>query len=74
MGLGWTVMLELKLCFFKSSPNKASSKVHAKHSIYLAPHPCRATLQVFTVAGIVDAVFYAGERLIKQKMQIGKFS
>lgn len=31
-------------------------------------------LQVFTVAGIIDAVFFAGERLIKQKLQIGKLS
>ncbi|GFH13985.1 uncharacterized protein HaLaN_09956, partial [Haematococcus lacustris] len=60
--------------FYDLSPIKVQIKEVKSSFTSFLTSVCAIIGGVFTVAGIVDGLFYQGERLIKQKMQIGKLS
>ncbi|KAJ9505774.1 hypothetical protein QJQ45_021497 [Haematococcus lacustris] len=60
--------------FYDLSPIKVQIKEVKSNFTSFLTSVCAIIGGVFTVAGIVDGLFYQGERLIKQKMQIGKLS
>ncbi|KAF5837666.1 endoplasmic reticulum vesicle transporter-domain-containing protein [Dunaliella salina] len=60
--------------FYEPSPIKVHITETRSSFLHFLTSVCAIVGGVFTVAGIIDAAFFAGERLIKQKLQIGKLS
>ncbi|PNH02779.1 Endoplasmic reticulum-Golgi intermediate compartment protein 3 [Tetrabaena socialis] len=60
--------------FYDLSPIKVRIIEHASSFLSFLTSVCAIVGGVFTVSGIVDACVYTGARLIKKKMELGKFS
>ncbi|CAI9104007.1 OLC1v1002609C1 [Oldenlandia corymbosa var. corymbosa] len=60
--------------FYDLSPIKVTFKESHSSFLHFLTHICAIVGGIFTVAGIVDAFIYHGQKALKKKMQIGKFS
>ncbi|KAG2438865.1 hypothetical protein HYH02_010663 [Chlamydomonas schloesseri] len=60
--------------FYDLSPIKVKIVEHSSSFLSFLTSVCAIVGGVFTVSGIVDAFVYTGTRLIKKKMELGKFS
>ncbi|KAG2483070.1 hypothetical protein HYH03_018053 [Edaphochlamys debaryana] len=60
--------------FYDLSPIKVKIVEHASSFLSFLTSVCAIVGGVFTVSGIVDAFVYTSTKLIKKKMELGKFS
>lgn len=60
--------------FYDLSPIKVTYKEDHASFLHFMTHICAIVGGIFTIAGIVDALIYHGEKALKKKMEIGKFS
>eukprot|EP00198_Chlamydomonas_reinhardtii_P004228 XP_001693564.1 predicted protein [Chlamydomonas reinhardtii] len=60
--------------FYDLSPIKVKIVEHGSSFLSFLTSVCAIVGGVFTVSGIVDAFVYTGTRMIKKKMELGKFS
>ncbi|KXZ47245.1 hypothetical protein GPECTOR_36g10 [Gonium pectorale] len=60
--------------FYDLSPIKVRIVEHSSSFLSFLTSVCAIVGGVFTVSGIVDAFIYTSTRLIKKKMELGKFS
>ncbi|KAL3538628.1 hypothetical protein ACH5RR_001994 [Cinchona calisaya] len=60
--------------FYDLSPIKVTSKEDHASFLHFVTHICAIVGGIFTVAGIVDALVFHGQKALKKKMEIGKFS
>ncbi len=67
-------MLPGAFFFYDLSPIKVRITEQKTSFMHFLTSVCAIVGGVFTVAGIVDAVWYQGGRLIKKKQELGKFS
>uniref|UniRef100_A0A5B6ZN21 Putative endoplasmic reticulum-Golgi intermediate compartment protein 3 n=1 Tax=Davidia involucrata TaxID=16924 RepID=A0A5B6ZN21_DAVIN len=62
------------LFFYDLSPIKVTFKEEHASFLHFVTHICAIVGGIFTVAGIVDSFIYHGQKALKKKMEIGKFS
>ncbi|CDO97460.1 unnamed protein product [Coffea canephora] len=60
--------------FYDLSPIKVTYKEDHASFLHFMTHICAIVGGIFTIAGIVDALIYHGQKALKKKMEIGKFS
>ncbi|XP_075640947.1 uncharacterized protein LOC142612693 isoform X2 [Castanea sativa] len=60
--------------FYDLSPIKVTYKEEHTSFLHFLTNVCAIIGGVFTVSGILDSFIYHGQRAIKKKMEIGKFS
>eukprot|EP00250_Pteridium_aquilinum_P003513 c13825_g1_i2 orf=635-1795(-) len=60
--------------FYDLSPIKVNFNQTNRSFLHFLTNVCAIVGGVFTVFGIIDAFVYHGQRVIKKKMEIGKFS
>uniref|UniRef100_A0A7S0RFI5 Endoplasmic reticulum vesicle transporter C-terminal domain-containing protein n=1 Tax=Chlamydomonas leiostraca TaxID=1034604 RepID=A0A7S0RFI5_9CHLO len=60
--------------FYDLSPIKVQIVEKKSSFMHFLTSVCAIVGGVFTISGILDAGVYQGERLVKKKMQLGKFS
>ena len=60
--------------FYDLSPIKVKISQTRSSFMHFLTSVCAIVGGVFTVSGILDAFVYQGERLIRKKMELGKFS
>ncbi|XP_042486196.1 endoplasmic reticulum-Golgi intermediate compartment protein 3-like [Macadamia integrifolia] len=60
--------------FYDLSPIKVTFKEEHVSFLHFLTNVCAIVGGIFTVSGIVDSFVYHGQRAIKKKMEIGKFS
>ncbi|KAJ4765287.1 Endoplasmic reticulum-Golgi intermediate compartment protein 3 [Rhynchospora pubera] len=60
--------------FYDLSPIKVMSKESYESFLHFLTNVCAIVGGIFTVSGILDSFVYHGQRAIKKKMEIGKFS
>uniref|UniRef100_A0A5B6ZLB4 Putative endoplasmic reticulum-Golgi intermediate compartment protein 3-like n=1 Tax=Davidia involucrata TaxID=16924 RepID=A0A5B6ZLB4_DAVIN len=60
--------------FYDLSPIKVTFTEEHASFLHFMTHICAIIGGVFTVAGIVDSFIYHGQKSLKKKMEIGKFS
>ena len=60
--------------FYDLSPIKVRIVEHSSSFLSFLTSVCAIVGGVFTVSGILDAFIYTSTRLIKKKMELGKFS
>ncbi len=60
--------------FYDLSPIKVQIREQASSFLHFLTSVCAIVGGVFTVSGIVDGLVYGTERLIRKKMELGKFS
>lgn len=60
--------------FYDLSPIKVKISETRTSFLHFVTNVCAIVGGVFTVSGIVDAFVYQGERLIRKKMELGKFN
>lgn len=60
--------------FYDLSPIKVKITEASTSFLHFITSVCAIVGGVFTVSGIVDAFVYQGEKLIRKKMELGKFN
>jgi hypothetical protein len=60
--------------FYELSPIKVTFKEERISFLHFLTNVCAIVGGVFTVSGILDSFVYHGQKVIKKKMEIGKFS
>ncbi|CAL0317875.1 unnamed protein product [Lupinus luteus] len=60
--------------FYDLSPIKVVSTLEHNSFLHFVTNVCAIVGGVFTVSGILDSFIYHGQKAIKKKMEIGKFS
>ncbi|KAK2984664.1 hypothetical protein RJ640_006647 [Escallonia rubra] len=60
--------------FYDLSPIKVTFTEEHVSFLHFLTNVCAIVGGVFTVSGILDSLFYHGQKAIKKKMEIGKFS
>ena len=60
--------------YFDILPMKVNFKEERRSFLHFLTSVCAIVGGVFTVSGIVDALLYHGQRAIRRKVEIGKFS
>lgn len=60
--------------FYDLSPIKVKIVEASTSFLHFLTSVCAIVGGVFTVSGILDAFVYQGEKLIRKKMELGKFS
>ncbi|GLT54876.1 hypothetical protein SLA2020_280380 [Shorea laevis] len=60
--------------FYDLSPIKVTFTVEHISFLHFLTNMCAIVGGVFTVSGILDSFIYHGQKAIKKKMEIGKFS
>ena len=56
------------------SPIKVVIVEQRSSFLHFLTNVCAIVGGVFTVSGIVDAVWYTGQKIVRKKMELGKFS
>ena len=59
--------------YYDLSPIKVTFKEHKTLFLHFATNVCAIVGGVFTVSGIVDGLFYHTHKLIRKKIDLGKF-
>ena len=59
--------------YYDLSPIKVMFKEHQQVFLHFVTNVCAIVGGVFTVSGIIDGLFYHTQKLIKKKMELGKF-
>ncbi|EPS57229.1 hypothetical protein M569_17591, partial [Genlisea aurea] len=72
--LGRPLSLPGVFFFYDLSPIKVSFTETHSSFLHLLTNVCAVVGGIFTVSGIIDSFVYHGQRAIKKKMELGKFS
>lgn len=59
--------------YYDLSPIKVMFKEHKTLFLHFVTNVCAIVGGVFTVSGIIDALFYHTQKMIRKKMELGKF-
>ncbi|KAK3031492.1 hypothetical protein RJ639_036006 [Escallonia herrerae] len=72
--MGRSMTLPGVFFFYDLSPIKVTFTEEHVSFLHFVTNICAIVGGIFTVAGLVDAFIYHGQRALKKKMEIGKFS